>query len=227
MKLIRFLIRAIVTWSLLFFLLGVAVAASPKALKDIIGILIVGLFAGGLASMFIRRPAAKQTPAGALDTAATVSQGDASTEVPGARGARAALRHPNAGSDAPATIAVSYRGEIKAYVTLGNWHPVGAFAELGADDPEYRLVALMSVYAQEVLLATDVIYTEQDAIAYALGELVPHEMLEHDMPNPARTAVALGLPDDVLTPQNLHALRNAIADRNAARDATPEWEQAE
>ena len=87
-----------------------------------------------------------------------------------------------------------FRGQIKAYVTRDSWHPVGDFAELGAEDPEYRLVALMSVYAQNVLIDPEGVYTEQDAIAYALGELVPHELLERDLPNPSHTAAALCLP---------------------------------
>jgi hypothetical protein len=134
-------------------------------------------------------------------------------------------QHP-AGATPPDSLAVCFRGQVKAYVTHDSWHPVGDFAELGADDPEYRLVALMSVYAQNVLLDPEG-YTEQDAIAYALGELVPHELLERDIPNPSHTADALCLPADVLTAQNLHALRAAITERNAAEGNTHDWQSAE
>lgn len=121
---------------------------------------------------------------------------------------------------------MGFRGQVKAYVTRDSWHPVGRFAELDVEDPEYRLVALMSVYAQSVLLGSDGVYTEQDAIAYALGELVPHELLEHDLPDPSHTAAALGIPADVLTPQNLQALRGAITERNDAQATTPDWQSA-
>jgi hypothetical protein len=123
-------------------------------------------------------------------------------------------------------LAVGFRGQVKAYVTRDSWHPVGRFAERDVEGPEYRLVALMSVYAQSVLLGSDGVYTEQDAIAYALGELVPHELLEHDLPDPSHTAAALGNPADVLTPQNLQALRGAITERNAAQATTPDWQSA-
>ena len=120
-----------------------------------------------------------------------------------------------------------FRGQIKAYVAHDSWHPVGDFAELSADDPEYRLVALMSVYAQNVLLDPQWVYTEQDAIAYALAELVPHELLERDLPNPSHTAAALCLPADVLTAHNLHAHRAALTERNAAEINTHDWQSAE
>ena len=75
-----------------------------------------------------------------------------------------------------------------------------------------------------MLLGYDGDYTEQDAIAYALGELVPHELLEHDIPDPARTATALLLPADVLTPQNLQALRAVINERNNAEANQHDWQ---
>ena len=135
-----------------------------------------------------------------------------------------ALDQEGARGTPPDAIAVRYGGQTKAYVTHDSWHPVGAFADLATDDPEYRLVALMSLYAQNVLLGYDGDYTEQDAIAYALGELVPHELLEHDIPDPARTATALLLPAEVLTPQNLQALRAVIRERNNAEAEQYDWQ---
>jgi hypothetical protein len=151
----------------------------------------------------------------------------AAAQIPGARGARIALGQHAAETTAPDALAVCFRGQIKAYVTGDSWHPVGAFAELGAEDPEYRLVALMSVYAQGVLLGSEGVYTDQDAIAYALAELVPHELLERQLPDPSHTATALCLPADVLTPQNLHALRAELTERNAAQAAAHDWHSAE
>ena len=228
MKLLRFIVKAVITWSLLLFLLGVAFAADPHVIEDLLGLLAFGFIAGGVLSHLLGqtnapagdRPA--QTP-----VAAPAAIEAAAPEVPGARGARMALDQHPAGATPPVSLAVCYRGQIKAYVTRDTWHPVGDFAELCAEDPEYRLVALMSVYAQTVLLQGEGVYTEQDAIAYALGELVPHELLERDIPNPAHTAAALGLPVDVLTAHNLHALRVAITERNAAQATTPGWRSAE
>lgn len=229
MKLIRFIVRAVITWSALLFLLGAAFAASPHAAEDVVGLLGVGLIAGGVLSLF-RGPAS--APAADQSAQATVEAAPAAVEaaapqIPGARGARMALdQHPVSGAP-PDSLAVCFRGQIKAHVTRDSWHPVGDFAELGAEDPDYRLVALMSVYAQNVLLHPDGVYTEQDAIAYALGELVPHELLERDILNPSHTAAALCLPADVLTAQNLHALRAAITERNAADPNTHDWQSAE
>jgi hypothetical protein len=228
MKLIRFIVKAVITWSLLLFLLGVAFAADPHAIEDVLGLLAFGFIAGGLLSRLLghtNAPTGDQPAQTPVAAPAAVQAG--APEVPGARGARMALdRHP-AGATAPDSLAVCFRGQIKACVTRDNWHPVGDFAELGLEDPEYRLVALMSVYAQNVLLDPQGVYTEQDAIAYALGELVPHELLERDIPNPSHTAAALCLPVDVLTPQNLHALRAAITERNAAEVNTHDWQSAE
>jgi hypothetical protein len=229
MKLIRFIVRAAITWSLLLFVLGAAFAASPHAAENLLGLIGFALVAGGVLSLF-RRPAnasdgeqAAQAPA---EAAPPVVEAVA-PQIPGARGARMALDQHPAGATPPDSLAVCFRGQIKAYVTRDSWHPVGDFAELGAEDPEYRLVALMSVYAQNVLIDSEGVYTEQDAIAYALGELVPHELLERDLPNPSHTADALCLPADVLTAQNLHALRAAITERNAAEVNTRDWQSAE
>lgn len=230
MKFIRFVIRSLLTWSLLLFALGAAFAASPHAAEDVLGLLAFGLVAGGGLSLLFRhptnQPVGNQEVAAAADAAPLGADPD-DREVPGARGARMALGQRPADAIAPEALAVSYRGQIKAYVTVDSWHPVGAFAELGIEDPEYRLVALMSVYAQSVLLGSEGVYTDQDAIAYALGELVPHELLERDLPDPSHTATALCLPADVLTPQNLHALRAAITARNAAQATAHDWQSAE
>jgi hypothetical protein len=228
MKLIRFFIRALATWSLLMLLLGVAFAASPHPAEDLLGLLGVGFVAGGLLSWLLdsRHPAAPaQTVPAPAEAPAVASE--AAPQLPGARGARMALDQHPAGATPPGSLAVCFRGHIKAYVTHDSWHPVGDFAELDTEDPEYRLVALMSVYAQNVLLEGQAVYTEQDAIAYALGELVPHELLERNIPNPAHTAAALCLPADALTAQNLHALRAAITERNAAPATAPDWHSAE
>jgi hypothetical protein len=217
MKLIRFIFKAVATWSLLLFLLGVAFAANPHAAENLLGLLVFGLIAGGLLSGLFGHssaPAGDQSPQQPLVEAALAVVEPAAPPIPGARGARIALDQHPAGGTRPDSLAVCFRGQIKAYVTRDSWHPVGDFAELGAEDPEYRLVALMSVYAQNVLLRSEGVYTEEDAIAYALGGLVPHELLERDIPNPAHTAAALCLPPDVLTAQNLHALRAAITERN-------------
>lgn len=219
MKLIRFILRGLLTWSLLLFAPGAAFAASPRAGEDVLGLLAFVLLAGGAFSLLLRRPAA--APDSAPEAEAPADTGPpivetATQHVPGTYGARMALSQQPAENARPDAIAVCFRGQLKAYVTPDSWHPVGAFAELGAEAPEYRLVALMSVYAQSVLLASVGVYTEQDAIAYALCELVPHELLEHDLPDPSHTAAALCLPADVLTRQNLHALRAALIERNAA-----------
>jgi hypothetical protein len=215
MKLIRFIVRAAITWSLLLFVLGAAFAASPHAAENLLGLIGFALLAGGVLSLF-RRPAytsdgeqAAQAPAEAAPPVVDA----AARQIPGARGARMALDQHPAGGTPPDSLAVCFRGQVKAYVTRDSWHPVGDFAELGAEDPEYRLVALMSVYAQNVLIDPEGVYTEQDAITYALGELVPHELLERELANPSHTAAALCLPVDVLTAQNLHALRAAIVER--------------
>ncbi|MGH3599843.1 MAG: hypothetical protein ACRDQH_06130 [Pseudonocardiaceae bacterium] len=218
MKLIRFILRGLLTWSLLLFALGAAFAASPRAGEDLLGLLAFALLAGGLLSLLVRRPPAapgSQEARPPAEAAPSVVE-TAAQHIPGAYGARMALSQQPAENSRPDAVAVCFRGQLKAYVTPEGWHPVGAFAELGAEDPEYRLVALMSVYAQSVLLASNGVYTEQDAIAYALCELVPHELLEHDLPDPSQTAAALCLPADVLTPQNLNGLRAALTERNAA-----------
>jgi len=230
MKFIRFIIRGLATWSLLLFLLGVAFAASPHAGEDVLGLLGFALVAGGAISLFRRpadQPPVQQNPqeAGAEPRPPVVVPTE--DPLPGARGARMAVALRAADTTAPEALAVSFRGQINAYVTRDRWYPVGRFAELGVEDPEYRLVALMSVYAQSVLLDPDGVYTEQDAIAYALAELVPHELIEHDLPDPSHTAAALGLPADVLTPENLQALRAAITERNAAQATAPDWQSAE
>jgi hypothetical protein len=137
-------------------------------------------------------------------------------DVPGLRGAQMALATHAAQSTQPGAIAVSYGGEIKAYVSRGGWELVGDFANTAPEDPVYRLVAVMAVYAQNVLLGFESEYTDADAMAYALGEFVPLEMLERGLPNPEQTAIEFGLPADVLRPQNLRGLSTAIAARNAA-----------
>jgi hypothetical protein len=217
MKLIRHILRRLLLSAVYIFLLGAVFAKSIHFAEDLVGLLFFVLIAGGAVAL-LRRPAS--APAGkhqqpAADAAPPAVE-PASQEIPGARGARMAIERQGAGGAPRDAIAVRYGGQTKAYVTRDSWHPVGEFADLASDDPEYRLVALMSLYAQNVLLGYDGEYTEQDAIAYALGELVPHELLEHDMPDPARTASALLLPTDVLTPQNLEALRAVISERNDA-----------
>lgn len=221
MKILRFIVRALITWSLLLFLLGMAFAAAPHATKDVLGLLVVAVVAGGIASLFVRRPPA--TPSDAAPAARAPAVSTVPEERAGARGARVALAQQNAAVTTPDTIAVCFRGQLKAYVTRDSWLPVGAFADLGPGQDEYGLIALMSVYAQSVLEDPGTVYTEQDAVVYALAEIVPHELLEHDMPNPHGTAAALGLPPDILTPQNLGALRAAIAERDAAQPAASEW----
>lgn len=221
MKIIRFLVRGLITWSLLLFLLGMAFAASPHAAKDVLGLLVVAVLAGGVASLFIRRPDPASPTGQPVVRAATETAPE--QELPAERGARTALAHRIEEAPQPHTLAVCLHGELKAYVTRESWLPVGEFADLGPDDLQYGLVSLMSVYAQSVLEEPGAFYTEQDAVVYALAEIVPHELLEHDMPNPDGTAAALGLPPDVLTPQNLRALRAAIAERDAAQPAASEW----
>ena len=224
MKLIRRILRGLLLSAVYIFILGAAFAKSLRLGEDLIGLLGFAVVAGG-AFAFLRsrastpviepqQPAAVTTPPAAQPAA---------EQIPGTRGARMAIDRQGAGGTPPDAIAVRYRGQTKAYVTHDSWHPVGAFADLATDDPEYRLVALMSLYAQNVLLGYDGDYTEQDAIAYALGELVPHELLEHDIPDPSRTATALLLPADVLTPQNLHALRAVINERNNAEANREDW----
>jgi hypothetical protein len=224
MKFIRFIIRGLATWSLLLFLLGVAFAASPHAGEDVLGIVAFALVAGGVLSLFRRpadQPGLQQNPQEAPADPAPPVVVPTENPLPGARGARMAVALRAADTRAPEALVVSFRGQVKAYVTRDSWHPVGRFAELGVEGPEYRLVALMSVYAQSVLAGSDGVYTEQDAIAYALGELVPHELLEHDLPDPSHTATALGIPADVLTPQNLQALRAAITSATPPRPPRP------
>ncbi len=164
MKFIRFIVRGLITWSLLMVLLGVAFAASPHAAEDVLGLVAFGFVAGGLLSRFCRPadPAAADQTAQAPVEAPAVVEAPA-PQLPGARGARMALDQHSAGTTPPGSLAVCFRGHIKAYVTHDSWHPVGDFAELSTDDPEYRLVALMSVYAQNVLLDPQGVYTEQDA----------------------------------------------------------------
>jgi hypothetical protein len=229
MKFIRFIFKAVATWSLLLFLLGVAFAANRHAVEDVLGLLGFGFIAGGFLSWLRGSPTASATddPAHAPMEATPAIVEASRPPIPGARGARMALGQRPAGGTPPGSLAVCFRGQVKAYVTCDTWHPVGEFAELGAEDPEYRLVALMSVYAQNILQDAEGVYTEQDAIAYALGELGPHELLERDIPNPSHTAAALCLPADVLTAQNLNALRAAITERNAAEVNTRDWQSAE
>jgi hypothetical protein len=229
MKFIRFIFKAAATWSLLLFLLGVAFAADRHAVEDVLGLLGFGFVAGGLLSLLRGSPKASVTddPAQAPMEAAPALVEPSTPPIPGARGARMALDQHPAGGTPPGSLAVCFRGQVKAYVTHDSWHPIGDFADLAAEDSEYRLVALMSVYAQNVLMEGQGIYTEQDAIAYALGELVPHELLERDIPNPSQTAAALCLPVEVLTPQNLHALRAALIERNAAQVSTHDWQSTE
>ena len=181
----------------------------------------IGTGPGQIAAVANSMPAS-QTPLAPGMPTATATQSPASEpqpvdEIPGERGARLALNSGRrADTGAPSIITVTYRGEPKAYVTLDSWAPIGEFSELSPEDPEYRLVALMSVYAQNVLLGFETKYSEKDAIAHALGELMPHELLEQDLPEPVQTAQALRLPDDVLSPENVRALRGLIAERNAA-----------
>ena len=224
MKLIRRILHGLLLSAVYIFILGAAFAKSLRLGEDLIGLLGFALVAGGAFALLrspTSTPVSGQRPA-APDTTPPAAQ-PAADQIPGTRGARMALQRQGAPGTPPDAIAVRYRGQTKAYVTHDSWHPVGAFADLATDDPEYRLVALMSLYAQNVLLGYDRDYTEQDAIAYALGELVPHELLEHDIPDPARTATALLLPADVLTPQNLQALRAVIDERNNA-EAQHDWQ---
>lgn len=140
-------------------------------------------------------------------------------DIPGARGARMALAGNSVASTAPGAIAVSYEGVVKVYVTRAGWEPVGEFSDVGTDDPEYRLIAMMGVYAQNVLLGYEPEYTDADALAWALSQFVPLELLERDLPNPQQTATQLGLPVGVLAPENLRGLQAAIAARNAQEAA--------
>jgi hypothetical protein len=137
-------------------------------------------------------------------------------DMPGARGARMALSGYTSDATPPGAIAVSYHGETKAYVTRESWQQVGDFAAVDQDDPEYRLVAVMAVYAQNVLLGYETHYTDEDAIAFAIAHLIPHEMLERDIPNPQQTAREYGIPADVLSPEHLRSLRARLAARNDA-----------
>ena len=225
MKLIRRILRRLLISAVYIFVLGGVFAKSLRLGEDLIGLLGFALVAAG-AFAFLRSrigtPVGEQQQA-PQDTTLPATP-PAADQIPGTRGALMALDRQGAGGTPPDAIDVRYGGQTKAYVTHDSWHPVGAFADLATDDPEYRLVALMSLYAQNVLLGYDGDYTEQDAIAYALGELVPHELLEHDIPDPARTATALLLPADVLTPQNLQALRAVIRERNNADAGQHGWQ---
>lgn len=225
MKLIRRILRGLLVSAVYIFILGAVFAKSLRLGEDLIGLVGFALVAGGAFAWLRNRTSApvveEQQPP--VDTTPPAAQ-PAASQIPGARGALMALDREGARGTPPDAIAVRYRGQTKAYVTHDSWHPVGAFADLATDDPEYRLVALMSLYAQNVLLGYDGDYTEQDAIAYALGELLPHELLEHAIPDPARTATALLLPPDVLTPQNLQALRAVIRERNNADAEQHDWQ---
>src|SRR5947209_2838930 len=53
MKLIRFIVKAVATWSLLLFLLGAAFAVDPRAIEDVLGLLAFGFIAGGLLSRLL------------------------------------------------------------------------------------------------------------------------------------------------------------------------------
>jgi len=140
-------------------------------------------------------------------------------DLPGSRGARMALAAHTVDGTPAGAIGVHYGGVLKAYVTRESWEQVGDFAELTPEDPEYRLVSLMSLYAQQVLLGYEAQYTDADGLAYALAELVPHEILERDISDPVETARGLRLPDDALAPENLRGLRVALAARNEAEAA--------
>ncbi len=231
MRIIRFFIRAAFTMALLCFVLGMAVASDPHGLEDLAGMIGFALFAGGIVSQHRRRSGTPepehQQPVAATPTAAVETVQADAYDLPGARGARMALAHQPADPTPPNMLAVAYQGETKAYVTVENWHPVGTFAELAPEDPEYRLVSLMSIYAQSVLAGPGAIYTEEDAIAYALGQLVPHALLERGIPNPAHAAEWLCIPVGVLTPQNLDALREAVAERNETQAQAHDWTSAE
>ncbi len=151
----------------------------------------------------------------AIPAIETVQAGGWDEPPAGYRGATAALNTQPSDD----TIDIWFQGTMHAQVTKDEVRVLGDLAERDPDDPLSKAIAAMTDYAREILAGfTAGPYTDQDALAYAAVFLIPHEMLERPIPNPAATAEAFAVPVELLSPEIIEPLRKAIADREATTD---------
>jgi hypothetical protein len=90
---------------------------------------------------------------------------------------------------------ISHRGRVVACATATRVLLAAELERRRARDPELRFVLLMCHYARDIL--TGVLsgpYCDDDARAYARAALIPEDLLERSLLDPARTCYALGVP---------------------------------
>jgi hypothetical protein len=90
---------------------------------------------------------------------------------------------------------ITHRGRIVACATARRVFLGAELERRRPSDPELRFVLLMCCYARDIL--TGVLsgpYRDEDARAYARAALIPDELHERSLLDPARTGHALGVP---------------------------------
>jgi hypothetical protein len=135
---------------------------------------------------------------------------------------------------------VIYRDQLVAYVPPDGFQLVAELRARPESDPYRQFAHYMAKYALACLRGQlSWAYSDEDARMFARRQLVPRELQERPLSNPARTALAIGVPihelldtstwftpgevgrgdrpDPALLPREAHAARRRHFSRRAAR----------
>ena len=94
---------------------------------------------------------------------------------------------------------ITYRGRVTACATATRIFLSDELQRRPARDPELTFVLLMCCYARDVMSGElPGGYSNDHARAYARAALIPEELLERPLVDPAQTARALAVPVDEL-----------------------------
>jgi hypothetical protein len=92
-------------------------------------------------------------------------------------------------------LPITYRGRLVACATASRFFLSDELERRPPGNPELRFVLFMCCYARDVLTGQlSGPYRDVDAGIYARAALIPEELLERPLPDPRRTADALGVP---------------------------------
>lgn len=107
---------------------------------------------------------------------------------------------------------ITYRGRVAACATSTRIFLSDELQRRPARDPELTFVLLMCCYARDVMSGElPGRYRDDHARAYARAALIPEELLERSLADPAQTARALAVPlDELLSARTASA---AMAER--------------
>jgi hypothetical protein len=106
---------------------------------------------------------------------------------------------------------ITHGGRVVACATANRIFLAAELERRLPGDPQLSFVLLMCCYAQDILTgALAGPYRDDDARAYARAELIPEELFEQPLQDPARTGRALGVPfAELLEARREHRARQA------------------